>query len=81
MKLKHIIGAILLTFGILACIASVGHLDYLNDSGEHYGVADVKSAVIKSGIGISFAGVGMFLCRDVEIEESGANTDEDTDSL
>lgn len=81
MKLKHIIAAIMLIFGILACIASVGHLDYLNDSGEHYGVEDVKAAIVKSTTGIAFAGVGVFLCRDVEIEESGANTDEDTDSL
>lgn len=69
MKLKHIIGAILLTFGILACIASVGHLDYLDDSGEHYGTADVKAAIVKSGIGIVFAGVGVFMCRDVEVED------------
>lgn len=81
MKLKHIIGAILLTLGVLACIASVGHLDYLDYSGEHYGPDDVKDTMVKSGLGIVVAGIGVFLCHDVGVEESGVNTDEDTDSL
>lgn len=68
MKLKHIIGGILIALGVLAVLGAVGNLDYLDDCGERYGAAEIKEMIVKSAAGLAAAGVGAFLCRDIEVE-------------
>lgn len=81
MKAKHIIGGILIALGALVIFGAVGHLDYLDDRGERYGTAEVKEMVVKSAVGLSATFVGSFLCRDIEVDESEVNEDENTDSV
>lgn len=81
MKLKHIIGGILIALGLLAVLGAVGHLDYLDDHSERYGAAEIKEMIVRSAAGLAAVGIGAFLCRDIEFEESEANSDENTDSL
>lgn len=68
MKLKHIIGGILIALGVLAVLGAVGHLDYLDKRGERYGAAEVKEMIVKIAAGLAAVGVGAFLCRDIEVE-------------
>lgn len=69
MKIKHIIGGVLIALGVLAALGAIGHLDYLDARGEHYGAADVKEMIVKSAAGIAATCIGAFLCRDIEMEE------------
>lgn len=68
MKIKHIVGCVLISLGVLAILGAVGHLDYLDASGERYGAAEVEEMIVKSAAGIAAASVGAFLCRDIEME-------------
>lgn len=68
MKLKHIIGGILIALGVLAILGAVGHLDYLDDCGVRYGGQEVREMVVRSVAGFVAVGVGAFLCRDIEVE-------------
>lgn len=68
MKLKHIIGGILIALGVLAILGAVGHLDYLDDCGVRYGGKEVREMVVRSVEGLAAVGVGAFLCRDIEVE-------------
>lgn len=81
MKIKHIIGGILIALGVLAVLGAVGHLDYLDKRGERYGAAEVKEMIVKSAAGLAAVGIGAFLCRDIEVDESEVNEDENTDSV
>lgn len=76
MKIKHIIGGVLIALGALAVLGSVGHLDYLDANGERYGAAEVEEMIVKSVAGIAAASAGAFLCRDIEVEESNISADE-----
>lgn len=71
MKLKHIIGGILIALGALTILGAAGHLDYLDECGVHYGSGEVREMAIRSVSGLAVVGAGAFLCRDVEF------TDED----
>ena len=75
-KTKHMIGGVLITAGILAALGAIGHLDCLDARGESYGAAEVKKAIIKSAAGLAATCLGVFLCRDIEIEESEISSDE-----
>lgn len=68
MKLKHIIGGVLIALGVLAILGAVGHLDYLDDHGERYGAAEIKEMIVRSVAGLAAVGAGSFLCRDIEVE-------------
>lgn len=68
MKIKHIIGGVLITLGMFLAFAAVGHLDYLDERGEHYGVKEVREMAVKSMAGLAAAGIGVILCRNIEIE-------------
>lgn len=68
MKIKHIIGGILIALGVLAVLGAVGHLDYLDKRGERYGAAEVKEMIVRSAAGLVAVGIGAFLCRNIEIE-------------
>lgn len=81
MKLKHIIGCIMIALGLLAVLGAIGHLDYLDDHGERYGAAEIKEMIVKSAAGLAAVGIGAFLCRDIEVDESEVNEDENTDSV
>lgn len=75
MKIKHIIGGVLIALGVLAVLGAVGHLDYLHACGERYGAAEVKEMIVKSAIGLAAASVGAFLCRDIIVDESEISAD------
>lgn len=75
MKIKHIIGGVLIALGVLAVLGAVGHLDYLDARGERYGAAEVKEMIVKSAAGMAAVGVGAFLCRDIEVDESEISAD------
>lgn len=75
MKIKYIIGGVLIALGALAAIGAIGHLDYLDHIGERYGAAEVKAATIKSVAGLAAMCFGAFLCRDIEVEESEMSAD------
>lgn len=81
MKIKHIIGGIMIALGLLAVLGAIGHLDYLDDHGERYGAAEIKEMIVKSAAGLAAVGIGAFLCRDIEVDESEVNEDENTDSV
>ncbi len=68
MKIRHIIGAVLLPLGILLCLGAIGQLDFLADRAE-LGAGDVRGAVIKSVIGIVLMGAAACLNHDTEFEE------------
>lgn len=68
MKLKHIIGCIMIALGLLAVLGAIGHLDYLDDHGERYGAAEIKEMIVRSLAGLAAVGAGSFLCRDIEVE-------------
>ena len=72
MKLKHIIGDILIALGLLAVFGAIGHLDYLDDHGERYGAAEIKEMIVRSLAGLAAVGAGAFLCRDIEAESDEA---------
>lgn len=75
MKIKHIIGGVLVTAGMLAALGSVGHLDCLDACGERYGAAEVKEMIVKSAGGLAAAFVGAILCQGVKVEESKISAD------
>lgn len=68
MKLKHIIGGVLIALGVLAVLGAVGHLDYLDDCGVRYGGKEIREMAVRSAAGVVAVGVGAFLCRDIEVE-------------
>lgn len=68
MKIKYIIGSVLIALGVLAILGAVGHLDYLNDCGVRYGAKEVREMVVRSVAGFVAVGVGAVLCRDIEVE-------------
>lgn len=70
MKIKHIIGGVLITLGMFLAFAAVGHLDYLDERGEHYGVKEVREMAVKSMAGLAAAGIGVILCRDIEVDDT-----------
>lgn len=76
MKIKHIIGGILIALGVLAVIGAVGHLDYLGECGTRCGMGEIAEALIRTAAGFAAAGVGAFLCRDIEVNESEISADE-----
>ena len=76
MKIKHIIGGVLIAAGMLAALGAIGHLDYLDACGERYGSTEVKEMIVKSAAGLAAAGIGAFLFRDIEVEENEISADE-----
>lgn len=68
MKIKYIIGSVLIALGVLAILGAVGHLDYLDKRGERYGAAEIKEMIVRSVAGLAAVGAGSFLCRDIEVE-------------
>lgn len=68
MKLKHIIGGVLIALGVLAVLGAVGHLDYLDDCGVRYGGKEIREMAVRSAAGLAAVGAGAFLCRDIEVE-------------
>lgn len=75
MKIKHIIGGVLIALGALAAIGAIGHLDYLDHIGERYGAAEVNAATVKSVAGLAAMCFGVLLCRDIEVEENDISAD------
>lgn len=75
MKIKHIIGGVLIALGALAALGAIGHLDYLDHIGERYGAAEVNAATVKSVAGLAAMCFGMFLCRDIEVDEIETSED------
>lgn len=75
MKIKHIIGGVLVSLGVLAALGAIGHLDYLDACGERYEAAEVKAATVKSAAGLAAMCFGMFLCRDIEVDEIETSED------
>ena len=71
MKIKHIIGGILIALGVLAVIGAVGHLDYLGECGTRCGMGEIAEALIRTAAGFAAAGVGAFWCWDIEVTEGG----------
>ena len=69
MKVKHLIGGTLAALGVLFILGAVGHLDYLDECGERYGSKEVREMAVRSVVGLAAAGMGAFLCRDVEFDE------------
>lgn len=69
MRIKHIIGGLLIAVGMLVAFAALGHLDYLDSARTSYGIKEVNSAALKSGIGLAAAFIGILLCHDIEVEE------------
>ena len=67
-KIRHIIGAVLLPLGMLFCLGAIGRLDYLADRAE-LEADDIRSAVIKSIVGIVLMGAAAYLNHDLEFEE------------
>lgn len=69
MKIKHIIGGVLIMLGMLSAFGAVGHLDYLDKCGEHYGVKEVRNVAIRSVAGLAAVGIGAVLCYDIEVDD------------
>ena len=67
MKLKHIIGGVLIALGTIVIFGAVGHLDYMDECGERYGAAEIREMTVRCVGGLAAVGVGGFLCRDVEV--------------
>lgn len=68
MKIKHIIGAVLMILGMLLCLGAVGQLDFLAAQGS-VGASDERDAAIKSVIGIVLMGAAAYLNHDLEYDE------------
>lgn len=81
MKAKHIIGGMLISLGALVIFGAVGHLDYMDECGERYGSGEIREMAVRSVGGLVAVGIGAFLCRDIEVDESEVNEDENTDSV
>lgn len=69
MRIKHIIGGLLIAAGMLTAFGTIGHFDYLDEIGEPYSFADIDRAAIKCGISLGGAFAGILLCRDLEAED------------
>lgn len=68
MKVKHIIGGVLIALGVIFILGAVGHLDYLNKCSVKYGAKELREMTVRSVGGLAAAGVGAFLCWDIEVE-------------
>ena len=68
MRIKHIIGGLLIAVGMLTAFGTIGRFDYLDEIGESYSWKDVDRAAVKCGIALGGVLAGILLCRDLEVE-------------
>lgn len=69
MRIKHIIGGVLIAAGMLTAYGTLGRFDYLDESGTRYSWKDVDRATVKCGIALGAAFVGILLCHDLEVKD------------
>lgn len=62
-KIKHIIGGVLIVFGILACAGATGTMDYCARSNASQ---PDKLPIAQCGVGILSIVCGALMCRDIE---------------
>ena len=67
MRIKHIIGGLLIAVGMLTAYGTLGRFDYLDEIGASYSWKDIDRAAVKCGIALGGAFVGILLCRDLEV--------------
>lgn len=63
MNTKKLIAGILITFGILFILGSVGNLDYMQVCGEKAAEEDVSNMLIKVAVGIALTALGALVCK------------------
>lgn len=63
MNTKKLIAGILITFGILFIIGSVGSLDYMQEYGQKACGEDVSNMLIKVAVGIALTALGALVCK------------------
>lgn len=67
MKIRHIVGVVLMLLGMLLCLGAMGQLDFLAEQSA-LGSSDVRGAVIKSIVGLVMMGAAVCLNHDLEYE-------------
>ncbi len=78
-KRRLIITNVLFWLGLLVCICSIGHTDYLNEHRITYGIEELW---ISLGIGVGgllLMIAGMFVGRNLEFDDEESEVDEDAD--
>ena len=68
MNKKKLVAGILVTFGILFIIGSVGNLDYMQECGQSASGADVSNMMIKVAVGIVMTAVGALIGKLSEVK-------------
>lgn len=63
MNIKKLVAGILITFGILIIIGSVGSLDYMQECGQSASGADVGGMIIKVAVGVVLTALGALVAR------------------
>ena len=63
MNTKKLIAGILITFGILFIIGSVGSLDYMQECGQRACGEDVSNMLIKVAVGVALTALGALVAR------------------
>ena len=58
MNIKKLLAGILITFGILFIIGSVGNLDYMQECGQNACGEDVSNMLIKVAVGAAMTALG-----------------------
>ena len=68
MNIKKLVAGILITFGILFIIGSVGNLDYMQECGQSASGADVSNMMIKVAVGVVMTAVGALIGKLSEVK-------------
>lgn len=63
MNIKKLVAGILITFGILFVVGSVGNLDYMQECGQSASGADVVGMLIKIAVGVALTALGALVAR------------------
>lgn len=62
-RIRHIIGGILITIGMLAIFGAVGTMDY---NVENHIIQSETNLLVQGGIGVVVTIVGLLFCKDME---------------
>lgn len=62
-RIKHVIGGMLIVFGILSCAGATGTMDYC--AGGNVSQHD-KLPIVQCGVGVLAMVCGFLACKDIE---------------
>lgn len=72
---RFVITNVLFWLGLLVCLCSVGRLDYLDEQRITYGIEELWIALGKGIVGLILMLVGMFIGRNLELEDEESEAD------